>query len=527
MHGFRRTLFLSHLGLVALTTLLLLFTLRGLATRFFSEQLRDKLLSQSSFVRRLVEPAIDSEGFSSELPPQNVRDLVSEIRNKANTEKLRIRIINRDGKSILDTYTVKGEAPELGWSFADRPEVKAALQGETNSVVRGQLRDGSSAMFLAMPVRRDGEILGCVYTTSAVLIMTPTITSYVRRLGLVILAVLVVAALISIALAQRLALPARRLEEATRRLAAGDMTARVAMHRRFLGRGDEMDKLTREFNAMAAQIEQTDEERRTFLADVSHELRTPLTSIKGSAETLRDGAWRNDQMAPRFAATIVEQSDRMIRLVGDLLKLARLENTLPVIDDRLDAEALCNRVTYTVNPIFERCRVRLVTECKTPRIQGNADLLDQVLINLLVNAARHSPPDSTTTLSVQREGSEAILQVRDEGRGIAPEHLPKLGQRFYRVEEGRARDSGGSGLGLAVCRRIVVAHDGTMEIQSEVGKGTVVEVRLPYRRDTAPLVDTATGGQPPGTASQNGSTPNGSTGKTTRGPVVTSPSVKA
>jgi signal transduction histidine kinase len=428
MHGFRRTLFLSHLGLVALTLLLLTFTLRGLATRFFAEQLRDRLITQAAFVRGQVAPLLNGDDFIPDLPLKEQREFEREIKRQAKREGLRIRIINRDARAIYDTYTEGNRMPELGWSFGDRPEVTAALQGETLSVVRGLLRDGSSYMFLAMPIRRDGEIIGCVYANSPVLTLTPVVANYGRRLLLVMCAVFALAALLSIAIAQRLALPARRMEETARRLAQGDLTARVALHRRLIGRGDEMDKLMREFNAMADQIERTDEERRAFLADVSHELRTPLTSIKGSAETLRDGAWRNEKMAPRFATTIVEQSDRMIRLVGDLMKLARLENAAADTSVKLDAKAVIERAASAVNPIFADCGVRLNINCTTEKLQGNADLLEQLLINLLANAARHSPPDSTTTLSARFENDATIIQVRDEGRGIAPEHLPKLGQ---------------------------------------------------------------------------------------------------
>jgi signal transduction histidine kinase len=240
-----------------------------------------------------------------------------------------------------------------------------------------------------------------------------------------------------------------------------------------------MDRLTREFNAMAQQIEKNDEERRAFLADVSHELRTPLTAIKGSAETLRDGAWQNPAVAPRFAATIVTQCDRLIRLVGDLLKLARLEKHAHEISfgEELDAAGLLQRSADAVAPLFTENDVQLKIQCDIATLHGNADLLEQLLINLLANAARHSPVGSTTTLSAGG-GDHTVLAVEDKGRGIAPEHLSKLGQRFYRVEGGRDRGSGGSGLGLAICRRIAMAHGGDLIITSSPGQGTRVEVRL-------------------------------------------------
>lgn len=579
MHGFRRTLFLSHLGLVALTLLLLALTLRGLALKFFEAQLRDQIIiEQAAPVRNLIKNHVNATGFDPKLSPAQRRTLQRQIRKRARQGNVHFRLINRDGvlffdsasrgaasgSAVNDSFTDSSSAnaqvetsssetspqavsdlkasakagapldvlPPVEMSGAplnldEWPEVPLALQGDTNSRVRGSLRDGAPLMFVATPIRRDDAIVGCVHVASPILMLTPNGMDFARSLGLVMAGIFVLAIALSIALSLRLSLPARRLEEAAHRLAAGDLSSRAPMHKRLLGQGDEMDSLTREFNRMAEKIEAVDEERRAFLADVSHELRTPLCAIKGSAETLRDGAWQDARFAPRFAGTIVAQSDRLIRLVGDLLKLARLEAASTGDDaarfqQPIAARELCERASSAVAPLFEARGVRLRVECEIEEVRGDADLLEQLLINLLANAARHSPPGSTTTLLITRDGSGVLLQVRDQGCGIAPEHLPKLGRRFYRVEEGRERvaanaaialphaapgglapsngsdaaandsesglasdnfsgsgDSSGSGLGLAICRRIALAHGGTLEIESEVGSGTTVTVALP------------------------------------------------
>jgi signal transduction histidine kinase len=505
MRGFRRTLFFSHLGLVALTVLLLLFMFRQLAVPYVSEQLRNRLLHNAAAASRLMQNRINDDGFDVYLTPGDLREVQDRLRQQAQANGIRLVIISRDLRVLADTSgaqsstrtggetgnTATGDVDDSNISWSTRPEVKVAMQGETNWTVKGSWRDTSSSMTLAMPMRLrgNGEIVGCVVTSSPIFVLTPTVFGLARTFFLFVAAIVALVVILSFALAQRLALPVRRLETATRRLAEGDLSSRVLMHRRFLGRGDELDKLTQEFNAMAEKIEAIDLERRAFLADVSHELRTPLTAIKGSAETLRDGAWKSETMAPRFAETIVTQSDRLIRLVGDLLKLAKLEaataqneNTQSRLSTRTPATALCERAISAVRPLFDHHGVQLKLDCDaTLMIRGDEDLLEQLLINLLANAARYSPQGSTTTLSAHEEGSEVILQVRDEGCGIAPEHLPKLGQRFYRVEEGRERNSSdtGSGLGLAICRRIALAHGGTLDIESEVEKGTVVTVRLP------------------------------------------------
>ena len=511
MRGFRRTLFFSHLGLVALTVLLLLFMFRQVAVPYVSEQLRNRLTHNAAAASRLMQSRINDDGFDVYLTQKDLREVQDRLRQQALSNGIRLVIISRDlqvladsGGSQSSTRTAgetgntaagdavkgNGEADDSNVSWSTRLEVKVAMQGETNWTVKGSWRDTSSAMTLGMPIRlkRNGEIVGCVVTSSPIFVLTPTVFGLARTFFLFVAAIVALVVVLSFVLAQRLALPVRRLETATRRLAEGDLSSRVLMHRRFLGRGDELDKLTQEFNAMAEKIEAIDLERRAFLADVSHELRTPLTAIKGSAETLRDGAWKSEKMAPRFADTIVTQSDRLIRLVGDLLKLAKLEaataqndHTQSRLSTRTPVDVLCERALSAVRPVFDNRLVQLKLECEAETIRGDEDLLEQLLINLLANAARYSPRGSTTTLIVCEEDNEIVLQVRDEGCGIAPEHLPKLGQRFYRVEEGRERNSSdtGSGLGLAICRRIALAHGGTLDIESEVDQGTVVTVRLP------------------------------------------------
>ncbi len=514
MRGFRRTLFFSHLGLVALTVLLLLSLFRQLAVPYVSEQLRNRLLHNVAAASRLMQSKINDDGFDVYVTQHDLLDLQKQLRQTSHENGVRLIVMSRDLQVLADTgiadsstRTNDNNTPTSDFdsniTWSTRPEVKAAMQGETNWNMKGSWRDSSSAMTLAMPVRMrpDGQVVGCIVASSPILVWTRTVSGLARNFIIFIAAILLFVIALSFALAQRLALPIRRLETATRRLAEGDLGSRVLMHRRFLGRGDELDALMREFNAMAEKIEAVDLERRAFLADVSHELRTPLTAIKGSAETLRDGAWKSEKMAPRFAETIVTQSDRLIRLVGDLLKLARLEaatspsaistktignaasdDALSRFNTRIKAASVCERAMSAVRPLFDNRGVQLQLDCEASLTMcGDEDLLEQLLINLLANAARYSPADSTTILRACEESNETVLQVRDEGRGIAPEHLPKLGQRFYRVEEGRERNSSetGSGLGLAICRRIALAHGGTLEIESEVGAGTTVTVRLP------------------------------------------------
>lgn len=527
MRGFRRTLFLSHLGMVALTVLLLLVVFRNFAVSYFAGQLRQRLVMNAAHARDTIAPKIIDDGSDLYLKRDDFKVWQQELRQYARDNQIRIVVITRDLQVLTDSgwdeeknraSSTRPALPDIeDLELSERVELRAALQGETISVVHGSWRNDSSNMTLAMPIRSirgDGEVIASVLATAPIRLLTPAVWKIVRNFLLFIVGIVGLVMLLSIGVAQRLAMPVRRLEEATRRLAGGDLRARAPLQKRFLGRGDELDKLTTEFNAMAERIESTDRERRAFLADVSHELRTPLTAIKGSAETLRDGAWQNERMAPRFADTIVTQSDRLIRLVGDLLQLARLEaaveqrlneqksevqtngknaaqndadttsstRALDASTTLLNARALCERASGAVQPLFADKGVNLRLNCDDFGLRGHEDWLEQLIINLLANAARYSDEGTTTTLSATQNNEYSIFAVTDQGRGIAPEHLPHLGERFYRVEEGRqrnAQESGGSGLGLAICRRIALAHGGTLEIESTLGKGTTVTVKLP------------------------------------------------
>ncbi len=224
--------------------------------------------------------------------------------------------------------------------------------------------------------------------------------------------------------------------------------------------------------------------RREFVANVSHELRTPITAIKGFAETLRE-EWSSE--APeehrRFLEIICHQADRLQELFDDLLTISRTERH----EERGEIDLETGLVEQVVETAVEMCRARaeekdihLVAECdENLRAELNPPLLEQAVFNLLDNAVRYSPPESTVHVEAGRRDEEIAVSVRDEGPGIEPEHLPRLFERFYRVEKGRERSSGGTGLGLAIVKHIVRNHHGRVEVDSTPGEGSTFTIILP------------------------------------------------
>jgi len=222
--------------------------------------------------------------------------------------------------------------------------------------------------------------------------------------------------------------------------------------------------------------------RRDFVANVSHELKTPITSIKGFIETLRDGAISDRDDALRFLDIIARQSDRLNAIVEDLLTLSKIEEAEKT-EIPLENGSLKDVIQNAIDDCelkFKEKNIALTFECPEDiSCQINRQLLEQAIVNLLSNAIKYSEDGKTIELSCKSSGNEAIISVRDWGIGIEKKHLPRLFERFYRVDKGRSSELGGTGLGLAIVKHIVIAHHGYVGVESLVGKGSVFTIHLP------------------------------------------------
>ena len=224
--------------------------------------------------------------------------------------------------------------------------------------------------------------------------------------------------------------------------------------------------------------------RVDFVANASHELRTPLSTILGFSETLADGAELGETERTRFGEIIRAEARRMLRIIEDLMSLSRIEAgrfvapTDEVAIGPLLETARANALTIAG---ARECTINVAFDDDLPPVIGDHGQLLQLLDNLLTNAVRYGCRNGrcTVTISAIADGGGVRLGVRDEGAGIARQHLPRITERFYRVDAARSRDSGGTGLGLAIVKHIVERHRGTLSIVSEEGEGTEVSVRLP------------------------------------------------
>ena len=300
---------------------------------------------------------------------------------------------------------------------------------------------------------------------------------------------LLLAALVAWWVARALLAPVRQVARATHQLAAGHYDTRVAVSSQ-----DEVGQLAHDFNQLALALERNEQSRRDFMADISHELRTPLAVLRGEIEAMQDGI---HPLTPQGLQVLHNEVATLSQLVGDLHELALADvGALRYRTQALDLAALVAQEAAT---FATRCAdARLHLDVQTPPspipVQADPARLGQLLHNLLDNAVRYTDPGGSLRVRVQRQDAQALIDLQDSHPGAAPELLPRLFERFFRVEASRGRASGGSGLGLAICRSIVLAHGGQIDARPSPLGGLWIHIRLPLALAAdlpAPIAPTA------------------------------------
>jgi signal transduction histidine kinase len=354
--------------------------------------------------------------------------------------------------------------------------VAQALAGRYAS--RTETSGAAPAMHLALPVLVEDGLAGVIYLSQPLRDVTVVVRDLRTRWLLSTAVALLLSGAVGLLLSGAIARPLRRLTVAAGAVARGELDQQVPVRSH-----DELGRLSQAFNEMTARLQAARQMQVDFVANVSHELRTPLTAVKGLVETLRDGAVDDTRVRDRFLETIEGETDRLIRLVNDLLVLSRADSdALNLERDEVDLAALARVVAGRMASRAEARDVALVVEAGSGAraAWADPDRVEQVLVNLLDNAVKYSRPGGVVTVWVDG-GAEGSVRVRvqDEGIGIPAKDLERIGERFYRADRARSRAEGGSGLGLAIAEALVKAQGGRLWLESEEGQGTLVTFTLP------------------------------------------------
>jgi len=285
---------------------------------------------------------------------------------------------------------------------------------------------------------------------------------------------IILAVLITFFLSRRILSPVKALTLAARRLGQGDFSQRVPTKDK-----SEVGELARAFNAMVSDLERAEQLRRNMVADVAHELRTPLSNLKGYLEAVRDGVVKPDANTIR---SLNEEASLLSRLVDDLQELSLAEAGELKLDCRpTDIVELIGQTVAAVQPqaTTKGISISIGAPEALPAVAIDPHRIGEVLHNLLENALAHTANGGTITVAARKQGEWAEASVIDTGEGIPAEDLPRIFERFYRVDKSRTRTTGGSGLGLTIARRLVEMHGGTIKVESEPGKGSRFSFTMP------------------------------------------------
>lgn len=300
-------------------------------------------------------------------------------------------------------------------------------------------------------------------------------------LGVGVIAAIFAALVVSWFVTRRVVRPVKAMANAAELFAAGNYAARV----RTTGAGAELDALGLALDDMAGRLAVTERTRSEMLRDLAHELRTPLTTVRGFVEALADGVMALD---PETVGTIDSELARVERLVDDIATVSLAQERQLDLTLRLTAaDDLVGASVAAAARAFEERGVALrsTVQAALPAVVADPDRVQEVLANLLDNALRHTPAGGQVTVKAQRGAGTVELVVTDTGDGLAPEHLARVFERFYRVDVGRSRGRGGSGIGLAIARALVEAHGGQIAAASPgPGQGSTFTVSLPVRNPT-------------------------------------------
>ncbi len=465
------------------------FLLLSFLEHYFLQVTEDNLAAQASItIQTLIPNAslpadqtqnladVNASQVMNALPQQNIyvqsentQPVSADLSHLANASlqigtqlNTRIRILNPQNALLLDSRN-QGEALTL--------DEQIFINGDFDGDYAVRV-NADNTMDLVMPIWVDSGQAGVVLLSQSLNDVSTVLGALRGGWIFSTTTVGLLASVIGLLLSQVITNPLRQLTVAVGAVAAGNYSQQVITRS-----DDELGRLGRTFNDMTRRLGAAKQMQTNFVANVSHELRTPLTSIKGMVETLRDGAVDDLDVRDSFLATLESETNRMIRLVNDLLTLSRADSeALGLRHQSFDLSAL---VESSIEQMRSHGREIVLKSQKRPlMVTADADRVRQVLVNLLDNALKYSKDCVEVYLGADKLKGVQV-RISDRGIGIPSSDLPSIGQRFYRTDRARSRSQGGSGLGIAIAQALVEAHGGSLWIESKEGEGTSACFTIP------------------------------------------------
>lgn len=383
------------------------------------------------------------------------------------------------GRIVMVFYDASGQQALFGEILPDAPSLAEAraLAAEKGRDLRTvAMDDGIPWRILTAAIDQPGRRFGMVQVARSEADARSALYQLLVQMIIAIPLIVLLAIVLGLFVAGRALNPIDRITRTAEQIGEGDLSRRLSLP----SSNDEVGRLAATFDHMLDRIDGAFQRQRRFTADASHELRTPLAMMISQAEVTLERPRSRDEYR-QLLSSIRDDARRMDQLLGDLLTLARAdEGKIPLLRESLDLGDLVTDVVAAMAPLAMIRGVGLGPGVVQPiPIEVDQTRITQLLVNLIDNGLKYTPSGGRVTVSAHIDGDRAVLRVSDTGWGIAPEHLPHLFERFYRVDEARSRAHGGVGLGLSISRWITRAHGGDISVDSRDGDGTTFTVRLP------------------------------------------------
>jgi len=467
-------IFLKLIGGIICLLLLALVTVDYFATNVAQENYIQNLTGQLADKARMLGVNL---GAAETLDGEHVRRMAAAAGG-------RITLVRSDGKVLVDS-----EADAAGMeNHRTRPELVQAFRGGRGSDIRQSATIGVSFLYVAVPVQGGASAIRVAFPLSEINRQVSQIRGKILvSTALAFLPAILIAAWLSRIISRRLA----KIMAHAGELARGNFRARLdetdssefgQLSLTLNETAENLEQTVAQLQFEHAELEKLERIRKDFVINVSHELRTPLASIQGYTETLIDGAIADPDYNMRFLGIIRHNAERLARLTEDLLTLSRVEQKRQKFEfDIHPANALIHDAFEMMRPIAEKNRIELAEE-RAPEdtvVCADSEAVSQILSNLMENAIKYTPAGGRIAVGVAARGAMVEFFVRDTGIGIPEEDLPRLFERFYRVDKARSRELGGTGLGLSIVKHLVAAHNGTIRVESRIREGSTFSFTLP------------------------------------------------
>ena len=456
------------------STYLILIAFVMLLTTFF---VKDSLINTN-----VTETQTNLQNFNSSVASQ-VATFVNNIDNaytlryvedivKQNSliYTARMILVDPNGRVLVDSFdALKGQRFDIA-------EAENALLGMKVSNI--YVHNGDYLMYSAVPIMDRNVIVGAAFMSIEANYIFEDINRFMEKLFIIFVMAFIVSIFISFIFADIISKPIEKLTDSVKTITLGKYDTKVEM----MG-SDEIGELGKAFNIMTTKLSQVDERRKKFVSNVSHELRTPMTSMKIVSDTLLSAPNWDEAIYREFMSDINSEIDRLNKIIDSLLYLVRVEKDDLELDYSMTfVNYLLDWVIKTINPIALKKDIELTLSAQNKiELSLDQEKMQQCLLNIIGNAVKYTPEGGKVWVELDESREDIIIRVNDNGIGIPEKDLPFIFDRFYRVDEARARKTGGTGLGLAIVQQIVMLHQGTITVKSELGVGTQVTITLPKK----------------------------------------------